>query len=371
MKKKIIGILCLISIIIFGACSAQNNSETEISSSEVQSPDSQDSTKAAESETDMAEQLQSQSETQTGALVISEGADVRVGSLKGPTSMGLVHLMDKNQKDESKQSYDFKMVTAADELVASISSGEIDIALVPANVASVLYNKTEGNITVLDINTLGVLDIVESGNEISAISDLKGKTIYLTGKGTTPDYALSYLLAQNGLTGDDVTLEYKSEATEVAAVLANDPDAIGLLPQPFVTVACNQNENLHIALDLTEEWNKVQGDNGSQLVTGVTIVRNEFLKSNEDVVELFLEESESSVDFTNNNPDEAAALIADLGIVEKAEIAKAAIPYCNITYIDGEEMKTALSGYLSVLFEQDPASVGGALPEDDFYYMGR
>lgn len=382
MKKILICILCVISLLTLGACGGKDSGEAD-SQAAAQSQDAVESENATKdaavqtegSETDtLAESEEAEPEesadSEGQAHVISEGPAIRIGSLKGPTSMGLVSLMDQNQKGENLQSYDFTMVTAADELVAAISNGEVDIALVPANVASVLYNKTQGGVTVLDINTLGVLYIVESGDSIQSVGDLKGKTLYLTGKGTTPDYALQYVLAQNGLTTDDVTLEYKSEATEVAAVLANDENAIGLLPQPFVTVACNQNEKLHIALDLTEEWDKAQGEGGSQLVTGVTIVRNEFLSGNEDVVRTFLEESKESVDFTNNNPEEAAQLIAGLGIVEKAEIAKQAIPYCNITYIDGEDMKTALGGYLSVLFEQAPQSVGGELPGDDFYYIG-
>ena len=377
MKKTLICILCVICIAVLGACGGSGSGETAADQSTAQTQTSQSADTNAQSQTDETAAADSESsETESGAAeesqahVISEGAAIRVGSLKGPTSMGLVSLMDKNTKGESRQSYDFEMVTAADELVAAISSGEVDIALVPANVASVLYNKTQGGISVLDINTLGVLYIVESGDSIKSIGDLKGKTLYLTGKGTTPDYTLQYLLAQNGLNVDDVTLEYKSEATEVAAVLANDENAVGLLPQPFVTVACNKNEKLHIALNLTDEWNKTQGEDGSQLVTGVTIVRNEFLNNNEDIVKIFLEESRESVDFTNNNPDEAAELIAALGIVEKAAIAKQAIPYCNITYIDGDQLKTALSGYLSVLYEQDAKSVGGALPGDDFYYSG-
>ena len=379
MKKLWICLICMASLLILGACggSAAESVQTEAVSGSLDTEDAQTVQDASSVESTAGSEAAAASEEaaagtseQSEARVISDGTAIRVGSLKGPTSMGLVSLMDQNEKGESAQSYDFEMVTAADELVAAISSKSVDIALVPANVASVLYNKTEGGVTVLDINTLGVLYIVESGDDISSVADLKGKTLYLTGKGTTPDYALQYLLAQNGLTADDVTLEYKSEATEVAAILASDADAIGLLPQPFVTVACNQNEKLHIALDLTEEWDRVQGTDGSQLVTGVTIVRNEFLQDNSDCVQTFLEESKASVEFTNSRTDEAAALIADLGIVEKAEIAKQAIPYCNITYIDGTEMKNALSGYLSVLFEQDPQSVGGALPADDFYYAG-
>lgn len=375
MKKIWICILCLISLLALGACSSQSGGETAGSqpaseaATQVQSQSSQDNDEGtAEGQSVETQSLETEAD-ESQEHVISEGAAVRVGSLKGPTSMGLVSLMDQNQKGESRQSYDFKMVTAADELVAAVSSGDVDIALVPANVASVLYNKTEGKISVLDINTLGVLYVVESKDTIQSVSDLKGKTLYLTGKGTTPDYALQYVLSQNGLTTDDVTLEYKSEAAEVAAVLANDENAIGLLPQPFVTVACNQNEKLHIALDLTKEWDKAQGEDGSQLVTGVTIVRNDFLENNEEVVKTFLEESKTSVEFTNSHQDEAAELIVQQGIVEKAAIAKQAIPYCNITYIDGEAMKTALGGYLSVLHKQDAQSVGGQLPGDDFYYI--
>ena len=182
------------------------------------------------------------------------GDAVRVGSLKGPTSMGLVSLMQKAKNGETKEAYDFTMVTAADELLGKVISGDLDIALVPANVASVLYNKTEGGVQAIDINTLGVLYVVENGDQVQSIADLKGKTLYLTGKGTTPDYVIQYLLKVNGLTMDDVTLEYKSEATEVVAALAEDTAAIGLLPQPFVTAAMTQNEILRVALALSAQW---------------------------------------------------------------------------------------------------------------------
>lgn len=311
-----------------------------------------------------------------GMTATAGEAGVEVGALKGPTSMGLVSMMEKEEAGELEYGYSFSMVTAADELVGKVISREVDIALVPANVASVLYNKTEGGVKVIDINTLGVLYVVECGDAIQSISDLAGKTIYMTGKGTTPDYVLQYLLEQNGLTTDDVTLEYKSEATEVVSVLAEDETAIGLLPQPFVTSAGMQNENLRIALDLADEWTKVQGEGGSSLVTGVTIVRTDYLESdnefgdpNEDAVKDFLEEHKESVSYTNANRAEAAELIAAQGIVAKAEIAEKAIPYCNITCIQGEEMKTALEGYLQVLADMDPASIGGSLPEEDFYYI--
>ena len=277
MKKKLISLLCVLCLLALGACSNTSESTTPTAGTEpeaTQAPETQTQSQTPEAAETATTEASMESEL---PQIITDGAAARIGSLKGPTSMGLVSMIDKNDSGQNALVYDFSMVTAADELVAAISNKSVDIALVPANVASVLYNKTDGGVQVLDINTLGVLYIVESGNQVKSIDNLKGKTLYLTGKGTTPDYVLAYLLAQNGLTADDVTLEYKSEATEVAAVLAADENAIGLLPQPFVTVACSQNEKLHIALDLTEEWNKVTGDSQSQLVTGVTIVRKEFL----------------------------------------------------------------------------------------------
>lgn len=296
--------------------------------------------------------------------------DIRVGSLKGPTSMGIVKLMKDAEEGKAANNYTFTMETAADALLSQMIKGEMDIALVPANVASVLYNKTEGGVTVIDINTLGVLYMVSGDESLTDISDLKGRTIYLTGKGTSPDYVLHYVLEQNGLSESDVTLEYKSEATEVAAVLANEPESIGLLPQPFVTAACAQNESLKVIFDMTQEWDNVQGESGSRLVTGVTVVRNEFLQENPEAVNKFLEEHKASAEYANTNVEETAELVAAQGIIEKAPIAQKAIPKCNITYIDGEEMKAALSGYLNVLMEQNPESVGGKLPAEDFYYSG-
>ena len=298
-------------------------------------------------------------------------AAIRVGSLKGPTSMGLVSLMDKASRGETSNVYEFTMAGKADELVGKIANGDLDIALLPANVASVLYAKTQGNITVLDINTLGVLYVVASDDSISSMADLKGRTIYMTGKGTTPDYVLQYLLSENGLTTDDVTIEYKSEATEVAAVLKEQEGAIGLLPQPFVTVAMAQNESLKMVLDLTKEWEAIQGGTGGSLVTGVTICRSELFAdpAGAEAIDVFLAEHKASAMFAIDNVAETADLVAAAGIIEKAPVAAKAIPYCSITFVDGEMMKSMLDGYLTVLFDQDPASVGGTLPDDAFYYI--
>lgn len=299
----------------------------------------------------------------------SESVDIRIGALKGPTSMGLVRLMELSDEGETVNNYDFTMAAAADELLPKVISGDLDIVLVPANVASVLYNKTEGGVSVIDINTLGVLYMVSGDESIKSMKDLKGKTLYLTGKGTTPDYVLQYLLTENGLGTQDLNLEYKSEATEVAALLAENPDAVGLLPQPFVTAACMQNEALSIVMDMTKQWDEVQGEDGSSLVTGATVVNNEFLQQNPEAIAKFIEEHKESAAYANENVEATAELIAARGIVEKPQVAAKALPYCNIVCIDAEEMKQALSGYLEVLYSADASSVGGALPADDFYYL--
>lgn len=375
MKRKAVAILMSIALgaMAFTGCGTGNNeaapeevtAETE-AEAETQSEAEEES--VTEEETAQTEEKTETMEEETTEEDISyESVEVKIGSLKGPTSMGLVYLMDQAEKGESANQYEFTMAAGADELLPSVISGDLDIVLVPANVASVLYNKTEGGVSVIDINTLGVLYMVSGNADIKEMADLAGKTVYLTGKGTTPDYVTQYLLAENNLT-DEVTLEYKSEATEVAAMLVEDTDAIGVLPQPFVTAACAQNENLSVVMDLTKEWAAIQGEGGSQLVTGVTVVRNDFLNENQAAVDKFLEEHKASAAYANENVEEAAELVVAAVIMEKAAVAAKAMPNCNITYIDGTDMKTALSGYLEVLYNQDAGSVGGALPAEDFYY---
>lgn len=305
----------------------------------------------------------------TQEAVQADNRVVRVGALKGPTTLGLLFLEDKASKGETNYSYEFQMKTAADELLPMIIKGELDIALLPANVAGILYQKTNGTISVIDINTLGVLYMVSGDKTITTPADLNGKTIYVTGKGTTPDYVLQYILKANGLTTQNCNIEYKSEATEIVTLLSEDASAIGLLPQPFVTVACEQNDALEIVMDMNAEWGKTDAGKNS-MVTGVTVVRNEFLEQNEDLVADFLAEHEKSAQEINADVEKGAALAAEAGIIAKEAVAQKAIPACNITCITGEQMKEALSAYLEILYGQNPESVGGNLPEDTFYYMG-
>lgn len=296
----------------------------------------------------------------------SESVEVRVASLKGPTSIGLVPLMSRAEAGEFENDYAFTIAGTADEVVPALVKGDIDIALVPANVASVLHAKTEGAVMALDINTLGVLHVVTGDASVTTFSDLAGRTVYLTGKGTTPEYAMRHLLDVAGI-ADSVTLEFKAEATEVVSALVADPSAVGVLPEPFKTAALVKNETLTAPVSLSDVWAEQAGEGGSRLVTGVTVVRRAFADEHPDVIAEFVSAHEESASAVAADPGAWAQGVVDAGIVDSAVIAQRAIPGCGITCMTGEDMREALSGYLEVLHEADPSSVGDALPGDDFY----
>ena len=351
--KKLLSLLCVLSLsaALLAGCSTAGDagtSETPGSSStpsEVTEPETQETV---------------------------DPIDVNVMALKGPTAMGMVEFMNETDGGTSQtfNNYHFNITAATDEVSAALAQGTTDIAAVPANLASVLYNNTEGGVQVLAINTLGVLYIVESGDTVHSVEDLRGKTIYASGKGNTPEAALNYVLTQNGIDPSaDVTIEWKSEQAECLSALMAEENAIAMLPQPFVTTAQAQSESLRVALDLTEEWDALQADSEtpSTLVTGVVVARTTFAEEHPEVVSAFLDHYQESVDYVNANVEEAAQLVGQYEIVT-AEVAQKALPECNIVFIEGAEMKEKLSGYLSVLFEQNPQSVGGALPDDAFYF---
>lgn len=294
---------------------------------------------------------------------------IRVAALKGPTGMGMAPLMDSAQNGTAKQNYSFTIESAPDAVNALVINGEVDIAAVPVNVASVLFNKTQGKVQVAGINTKGVLYLVEAGNTIQSVADLRGKTIYASGQGATPEYILNHVLTQNGLTpGTDVMVEYLSEHAEVITALASGTASIGLLPEPNVTSALASNDKLRIAVNMTEAWDAIAD---TTLVQGVIIVNKTFAETYPDAVATFLEEYAASVEYVNSNPAEASVMIEAAGIIPKAAVAQKAIPTCNICLITGDEMKTTLTALYDVLFAANPASIGGALPADDFYYLGK
>ena len=299
----------------------------------------------------------------------TEGEDVtvRVVTLQGPTGMGMVQLMTSDEAGTSANDYEFTLASSPEEAQAAIAN--VDIAALPVNLAAALYNRGE-DISFAAINTLGVLSILENGNTIESIEDLRGKTIYATGQGSTPEYILNYLLEKNGIDPEtDVTIEYLTEHTELATRLASGDAAIGLLPEPNVTVAltsaaANGNTDLRIALDVTEEWAKL-GE--GELVQGCIVVSNEFKTEHPEQFEAFMEEYKASVNYVNTDIEAAATDIAEVGIVPRADIAQNAIPNCNICCLDGEEGIAYMEAMLTVLYEANPSSVGGKMPDDAFY----
>lgn len=301
---------------------------------------------------------------ETTAAPVEPLAPMTVMALKGPTGMGLAPLMETAATGTAKGDYTFTLVGDPTQVSAAVIKGETDVACVPVNLASTLYNKTEGAYVCLAINTLGVLHILEVGDSVQSIADLAGKTLYATGQGSTPEYILNYILEKNGI-ADKVTVEYETEHTALVSLFAAGMIQLGMLPEPNVSAAMVQADGLRQALDLTAEWNKVSD---TAPVQGCVIVKKEFAKENPETLAAFMEEYAASVATANGDVDYAAGLCEKHGIVPKAAIAKRAYPNCNIVFVTGAEMQEALSAFLAVLHEANPASVGGKLPADDFYY---
>ena len=290
-------------------------------------------------------------------------AEVNLYVLSGPTGIGAMNLWAAADAGETQNTYHITMPGANDEVVAAISNGDADIAAVATNLAATLYNKTNGGVTVLAVNTLGVLSLLGSGQEIASIADLAGKTIYAPGQGANPEYILRYVLSGNGLDPDkDVTIRFVGEGSELLTVWQTDPEAVIM-----ATSILMQNENTRTLFNMTDEWDKVSGGD-STLMMGCVIVRNAFLQENPGAVELFLQEYAASIEKAQSDVEGTAALCEQYGLIPKAALAQKAIPSCGLTFVTGAEMKSALSGYLQVMFDADPKSVGGAMPGDDFYY---
>ena len=299
----------------------------------------------------------------------AEPVDMNVYVLAGPTGIGAVNLRAKAEAGEAlANNYTVTMTGANDEVVAAVSNGDADIACVATNLAATLYNKTQGGVKVLAVNTLGVLSMLTNGAELTTVADLKGKTIYSPGQGANPEYILRYVLQGNGLDPDkDVNIQFVSEGSELLSVWQNDPEAIIMAPQPVATTLLMQNEGSAKAFDMTEEWNKVSGGD-STLMMGCVIVRTAFLEEHPEAVEGFLADYAASIEAAQTDLEGTAALCEQYGIIPKAPLAMKAIPQCGLTYVAGAEMKAQLGGYLQVMFDANPKSVGGALPADDFYY---
>lgn len=299
------------------------------------------------------------------AACASADEAINVYALKGPTGIGLVKVMNDNDG-----TYNFTLAGAPDEVVAAVVSGNANIAAVPTNLASTLYNKTNGNVQLVALNTLGVLHIVTNNPEIQTLADLEGRTLWATGQGSTPEYVLNYILEANGLT-DKVTVEFMAEHAELATQAAAGMVDVALLPEPHVTSVLNQNKDFRIALDVTELFNQAAASKGENAVLsmGCVIVNKEWAAANADKLAAFMDAYNASVEFVNSDVDAASQMVEAQGIIPKAPVAKKAIPNCHIVFITGEEMKEQIAPFFQVLYNANPKSVGGKLPADDFYYI--
>ena len=292
-------------------------------------------------------------------------ATIRVAAMRGPTAMGLLYLMDKSERGQVQNDYEFELLGSPDLVPPLLVQGEVDIAVVPGNLAAVLYNRLD--VQALAVVTLGVLHIVDTTGEINSVEDLRGRTIYMHGQGITPEIALNYVLEKNGLIpGEDVFVEFRAEHAEIAALLGSGQAEVALLPEPFVSTVLAQIEGLRVALDLSEEWNRVQPDYG--LIMSVVIARREFLEENPDAVAIFMQEYAASVAFVNQNVPAAAEFAVEFDLVPAPHIAESAIPRSNIVFIAGDEMRENLMGFYRVLYDANPELVGGNLPSDEFFW---
>lgn len=292
------------------------------------------------------------------AAVMAE--PLRVAALKGPTAMGLVKLM---KDSEGGKDYSFTLAASPDAVLPGLLRGEIDLACIPANLAAILYANTQGAVRVVNINTLGVLFILQRGEGVHQLSDLAGRKIHASGKSSTPEYALNHLLDLAGV--EKVEIEWKGEHAEALAALRNDPMGLAMLPQPFAALAMEKDPNIRIALDLNREWENLSG---GSLITGVTVARKELLEGDQAGLNRFLSDYQASIAYVNENTAQAAGLIEEYGILN-AKTAEKALPDCAITFIMGQEMKGLLDLFYQVLFQQNPASTGGAVPDGAFYYV--
>lgn len=369
--KKILAALLALSMTVSMAACGNSSTQTNTTTQTEQTEQTQEEEEPAQEEsTQTEESTEAESaEAETEQTQPAEKVDINLAALSGPTALGMLDLLEKNDNGEAANNYNVTIASAPDEVTGKIISGELDIAAVPTNVAATLYNKTEGQVQIAALNTMGVLYILETGDTIHSVADLAGKTIYSTGQGSTPEYALNLVLEKNGLTpGTDVQVVYKADNTEIAPLLASGEAEVALLPQPFVTSVLAQNQNVRVALDMTEEWDKaVNGESG--LTMGCVVVRKDFAEQNREALDRFLDEYKQSVETVTSEEGLAhAAELAEKYNIVKAAVAEKAIPECNIVFVEGDEMQKIAGGFLQVLFDANPQAVGGQLPNDDFYY---
>ena len=347
MKKLIAFALVLVMVLSMTACAKE---ETQPTAAAVE-------TAAATEAAPVVETTAAPAETEVAA------AAVNVMVLNGTTGFGMAHLMDAAAKGEAAQDYNFTVETDASNIVAALANGSVDIAALPTNAAAAVYNKTQGKVQVLALNTLGVLYLVTDGSvTVESMADLAGQTVYAPAQ--NPSFIFQHLVDANGVEGVTIDNTYAQPA-DLNTAVASGEVAIAVLPEPMVTVAKSKNPDLVVALDLTAEWDKVSQP--GSLVQGCVVVRKDFAAENAAAVNTFLDEYCVSIEKLTTDVEGTAAKIEANGIFTKAAVAAKAIPNCNVCFITGQEMQASLSEFFRVMFEVAPASVGGSIPGDDFY----
>lgn len=350
IKRVAAIILCAVMLMSFAACSPGSNGQTTAP------------------------------ETSNGNDTTAySGEKINVAAIKGPTAMGMIDLFDKNGK------YNTQLVSDPAQIASMLTTGDADIAACPLNVAANLYNKTNGKIKILGINTLGVLYVVTNGIEINKLSDLSGKTVVMAGQGTTAQYITNYILEKNNL-NESVKIEYLSEHSEVMTKLVSGQAQIAVLPEPFVSVATAKNAAVKSAISLTDEWNNVNSE--TELAMGCVVVSTEFAEKNKDAVDAFISDVKKSAEGVNVNAYQSVLKMIENGIIDKAVLnttetnekkaqalkeahAAETVSRSNIVFIDGQELKTIADENFKILFESDAKSIGGKLPDSAIYYEAK
>ncbi len=353
MSKKIVLLLlsCAVLLTVLAGCTAKQEEE----SSQVSSVSSEPSAVSTETSAEMSSEETTAPKTEP----------TRILTISGPTGIGMANMMEQNQG-----AYEFTITGTPSDVMTAIVSGSADIAACPINLAAKIFKKTDGSVQMLAVNTLGVLYIVTNGKQLNSFSDLNGLEVVASGEGATPEYAMKYLCEAYGI---QVNLRFVDEFSTAAAMVATGECSVALLAEPSVSVARMQNQELTVALDLTEVWRQA-GQDGKieavELAQGCVIVRSEFAKAHPEAVQQFLADYQASVTYMSDasHLEDAAALCEQYKIVPKAAVAKMAIPHCNLVCMTNEEMKTIASSNLQVLYQYDPSSIGGSMPADAFYY---
>ena len=307
----------------------------------------------------------------TACQKANEDTEIKISVLNGTTALGMADMINKAKNDTDDMNYVIEVFTAADAITGPIVSGECHIAALPTNVAAKLYKASSGKVQLLALNTLGVLYLLQNGeNAVTDFNELKGKTVYVPGTGSNPEYITAALFEANGLkVGEDVTIDATSypspDALQTALVSGIDGVEFAVLPEPKVTVITTKNEAVKVAINFTEKWEAIYGEN--TLAQGCLVVNTEFAQNHPNEIAKFLEDYKASVDFVMSGSDEAIASIVEAGILPNEAIAKKALPNCNICFIAGNEMKEAISVFYEKIYEADNKSIL-AIPDNGFYY---